>query len=381
MNEFSQKHIQCSSCPTKGLNNSILYDAPRFSIFTLRTNDTRCVNLIDEVDLLSIHPTLTSCPFEYSIQTAMIVLEDDEIFYLRKTTAGFSYFNRENRQFELLNDFVAAQTSLAAKWIIFIFETGTTVFTLKDLKKTVVDQNGLKLATEPEVWSINIVQTLLPTFTRSFDVGPVLLQPSDIDRLLAHDVDVNDLIINSYLFVSSTTVATRGTALAISSYFVSNIIENRLRRFEKSWLDYEMILCPIHQDHHWYIVILDLKQKVVVELDSLVSHNLNRDLNRERLLHVLDTQYYLKNNQHLDIQTEWQVATPLADPPFQQDDAHSCGVHLLVQAHAYITEKKFSHISNGNVKLHRYRIAYTILRHADPTPSDSEDSVSCFFLS
>ena len=176
INDFSNKDIKCSSCPTRGLNNSVLYDIPRFSIFTLRTNDSQCAKLIDEVEFLSIRPTQMSSQIEYSIQTAMIVLEDDEVFFLRKTPDGFSYFNKATRQFELLNDFVAAQAGLAAKWIIFIFETDTPVFVLKELRKTSIEQNKLEPAMEPDVWSIKTVQGPLPTFTRSFDVVPGLIQ-------------------------------------------------------------------------------------------------------------------------------------------------------------------------------------------------------------
>ena len=308
----------------------------------------------------------------------MIVLEDDEVFFLRKTPDGFSYFNKATRQFELLNDFVAAQTGLAAKWIIFIFETDTPVFSLKELRKTLIDQNKLEPTMEPDVWSITTVQGLLPTFTRSCDVGPVQMQQSHIDLLLDTDDNLNDLIINGHLFISSTTTPTDCKAFAVQSHSVSHIIDNRLRRFEQSWLKHDMILCPINQNQHWYIVILDLKEKLVVELDSMPSHNLNRSRNRERLLHVLDTQYYLKNNRHLDIQNEWQLATPLTDLQLQQDDQHSCGVHLLVQARAYVNKRQFSVINHDNVRLHRFKLAEAILRKAELTGSDSDYSLSDF---
>ena len=306
----------------------------------------------------------------------MIVLEDDDVFYLRKTPTGFSYFNKASGQFELLNDFVAAQTGLAAKWIIFIFQTDTPVFALKELRKTLIDRTKLEPAVEPEVWSIATVQGLLPTFTRSFDVGPVVMQQTDIDLLLNNDGDLNDLVINGHLFISSTTTHTDCKALAVQSYYVSQIIDNRLRRFEPSWLKHDMILCPINQNHHWYIVILDLKEKLVVELDSMASHDLNRSRNRERLLHVLDAQYYLENNNHLDIQNEWRLATPLADLRLQQDDQHSCGVHLLVQAHTYINKTQFSVIRKDNVRLHRFKLAEAILQKAELTVSVTDFSVS-----
>ena len=186
----------------------VLYDLPRFSILNLRTNDSQCVSRIDEVDFLTIRPTRTRCQFEYSIQTAMIVLEDDDVFYLRKTPAGFSYFNKASGQFELLNDFVAAQTGLAAKWIISIFQTDTPVVALKELTKTLIDRTKLEPAVETEVWSIATVQGPLPTFTRSFDVGPVVMQQTDIDLLLNNDGDLNDLVTNGHLFISSTTTHT-----------------------------------------------------------------------------------------------------------------------------------------------------------------------------
>ena len=68
---------------------------------------------------------------------------------------------------------MSAQTGLAAKWVILIFETDTPVFAFKESGETPIDPNKLEPAMEPDVWSITTVQSLLATFTRSFDVDPV----------------------------------------------------------------------------------------------------------------------------------------------------------------------------------------------------------------
>ena len=68
----------------------------------------------------------------------------------------------------------------------------------------------------------------------------------------------------------------------------------------RTWLEHDLILCPINQKYHWYIVIIDIKQQLVVELNSLTSHDSPRAQNITRLLHVLNIQHYLKTGTDVD---------------------------------------------------------------------------------
>ncbi|CAF1202066.1 unnamed protein product [Didymodactylos carnosus] len=62
-------------------------------------NDSDCVNLIDDVDQLLIRPSLYHPTFEYIV---LIVLEEDDIIYLRKTGHSYSSYNKLSGQSEIL---------------------------------------------------------------------------------------------------------------------------------------------------------------------------------------------------------------------------------------------------------------------------------------
>jgi hypothetical protein len=373
---FFHNEIKCSSCKRSGLTNAVLYDVPRYLVLSRKSDDVQCVNLINAVDLLVIQPSLEDSKFEYRAHTALMVLENDEVFYLRKITNGFSYYNKVNGQFETLTDITAQYTGLASHWAIFIYETEADVFIIPPLKRTSIDQNSLQPANEPEVWSIDTVQGLLPSFKKPFDVANVTMRQSDIELLLNKDGDLNDLIIDGYLSIIASKAPSHSRVLAVQTHIISQIIDKRLNRFDKKWLSFDIIFCPINQNHHWYIIILDLKKKLIVEFDSMPNHILPRRQNMNRLLKTLDIQHYFHAKTNIDFINDWKYAIPTEDSNFQQQDIHSCGVHLLVYAHAYIQQQKLPNITIENVRLHRFQLAELILRQALPTNFDSDTSVS-----
>jgi hypothetical protein len=67
----------------------------------------------------------------------------------------------------------------------------------------------------------------------------------------------------------------------------------------------------------------------------------------------------------------WEIATP--DENLQQNDLYSCGVHMLIQAQAYVNNQKFVHITLDKTQLYRYKIAEDLLRKAESWP-DFDDS-------
>ena len=203
------------------------------------------------------------------------------------------------------------------------------------------------------------------------------MDKKDVELLLNSEGDLNDLIIDSQLLTIASAASPGARVLAILTHQVSQIIDYQMKCFSKTLVDYDVVLCPINQNHHWYLIIIDMKQKVVVELDSMLTANLPRLQNMNRLLHFLDIQYCLKHGTSIDFNGAWKLATPLQDLKLQQDDLHSCGVHLLVHAEAYLNQKRFSVINKENIRLHRYQLGEILLRKADYIQTEAEwESVS-----
>jgi len=186
------------------------------------------VSFIDEVDLLSIKPAITCPSFEYSIQTVLVVLDEDEIIYLRKNGTGYSSYNKISGQFEILHDLTTQQTGLSSSWTVFAYETQAVIFNSARLDKIMLDQNHLLPAPGPEVWSIDTVQGLLPKFTRPFSIGPIQMKKDNIETLIEQNGGMNDLIIDSHLYLTASTAPANRRVLAVPNYFVSQIIEKRL---------------------------------------------------------------------------------------------------------------------------------------------------------
>lgn len=376
MKNFFYKEIKCSSCLRLGMTSAVLYDIPQYLLLSHINNNLQCVNLLYDVDLLVIQPSSDDSKFEYSPNIALFLLDNDEIFYIRKVDARLSYYNKNNGHFEMFDDITSQYVGLGSRWTIYIYETQADIFSIPSLKKTLIDQTKLQPSNEPEVWSIGTVQGLLPSFKTSFEIGNVLMGLNDIELLLNEDGDLNDLIIDGCLSLIASTAPTHKRVLAVQNYIVLQIIEKRIKRFNKKWLDFDIILCPIVQYHHWYLIIIDFKEKLVLEFDSMPNNTLPKRQNMNRLLKYLDIQYYFHHKTNIDFINDWQRVTPIEDFNLKQQDIHSCGVHLLVHAHAYTQQHKFAHITSDNVRLYRFQIAEFILRNALPTRTDSDSSVS-----
>ena len=373
MINFLYDEIKCSSCQKLGLSNSILYSIPQFLLLKAVSDDSECINLINDVEVLFVRPSPSHPSFEYDVQTVLIVLEEDNIIYLRKSGRGYSSYNKTSGEFELLDDLPAQQTGLASRWTVFIYETNATIFELPPLEKMYLDQSALSTNTEPEASTIDVVLGLLPSFKKPFDVGSIELKPIHIQTLLDKNGDINDLIIDAHLLITASSGSSHYKILTVPSYLTRQIIDQQLKQMPTNWLDHEIILCPINQKHHWYLVILDLKRQLVIQLDSLLKHDLPRSRNITRLLHVLDIQHYFRNGTDINFYNTWEIATP--NENLQQNDLHSCGINILVQAQAYVNHQKFVHITPSNTQLYRYKIAEDLLRIAEPWP-DSDESYS-----
>jgi hypothetical protein len=230
MTNFLSDEIKCSSCERLGLTNVVLYDIPRFLILKTISNDSDCINLIDDIEQLFIRPSPSHPSFEYNVQTVLIVLEEDNIVYLRKTGMGYSSFNETSGDFELLNDVTSEHAGLASRWTIFIYESNDTVFEAPTLDKIHLDQNDLAATIEPEECTIDTVQGLLPSFKGPFKVSDIQIKLEHINTLLNKDGDINDIIIDGHLFITASNASPDHKVLAIPCYLASQIIDKQLKQ-------------------------------------------------------------------------------------------------------------------------------------------------------
>ena len=212
MNSFMHEEVKCSSCNIAGLTNFILYDIPRFLLLKTKSADIDCTSLIDYIDQIRIRPSNMHLPFDYHVHTDLIVLEEDDIVYLRKTTNGYSSLNKTTGPFEELCHLSTYEAGLTSRWTIFVYET---VFYPPSIDKITLDQSTL---VEPDIWAIDTVQDLLPTFTDTLRIGPIQIKKDDIKLLLDNNGDINDLIMDAHLFITATTGPFQEGVLAVETH-------------------------------------------------------------------------------------------------------------------------------------------------------------------
>jgi hypothetical protein len=203
--------------------------------------DSNCIELIDDVYHLSIRLTPNFPPIDYFVQKVLVVPEGDDILFLRKTFDGYASFSKDSKRFESLHDVTIQQTSLASKWIIFVYQTNNTVFSLSDLRKVSIDQTILDSRIEPDDAAMDVVQGLLPSFIQPFDVGLVRLNKEDINRLCNKSGFLNDMIINAYLYIIASA-SESNLIFTVPSYFVSKILRKTIDSISCTWLSYDIIL-------------------------------------------------------------------------------------------------------------------------------------------
>ena len=59
--------VNCSSCRKSGLTNLIVYDIPQFLVLKTMSNDSECIDLIDDVESLFIKPSPSHLALEYNV--------------------------------------------------------------------------------------------------------------------------------------------------------------------------------------------------------------------------------------------------------------------------------------------------------------------------
>lgn len=193
--------------------------------------------------------------------------------------------------------------------------------------------------------------------------------------LLDNNGNINDLIIDAHLCITAMKSPLDQRVLALSTHIVSEIIERRFRQIQNVWLNYDIILCPINQKNHWYLVIIDIGRKLIVQFDSLPTHDIRRMENNMFLMHYLNAQHFLRNGVDINFEKEWKFSMPSDDFKLYQEDNHSCGIYTLMNAKAYVLHEPMHAITSNNVQLYRHQIAEDILRRAEPVSDDDSSSV------
>ena len=58
------------------------------------------VSLIDDIDQIRIRPSDAHLPLDYRAHTVLLILDEDDIVYLRRTTNSYSFLNNTTGQFQ-----------------------------------------------------------------------------------------------------------------------------------------------------------------------------------------------------------------------------------------------------------------------------------------
>ncbi|CAF1088730.1 unnamed protein product [Rotaria sordida] len=91
---------------------------------------------------------------------------------------------------------------------------------------------------------------------------------------------------------------------------------------------------------------------------------------------MINIHHFLKTGTDIDFHDSWKLSEPSEDFDLYQNDQHSCGVHLLTQAKAYINREQHKPIPQDELNLYRHQIAEDLLRKAEPISDDSISDVS-----
>ncbi|CAF1111372.1 unnamed protein product [Rotaria sordida] len=108
------------------------------------------------------------------------------------------------------------------------------------------------------------------------------------------------------------------------------------------------------------------------EIDE-VAKNYNVDILRLPIKHCMLNPVELA---WADFDNGWKLCEPSEEFDLYQNDQHSCGVHLLTQAKAYINHEQHKPIPQDEINLYRHQIAEEILRKAEPIFDDSISDVN-----
>ena len=100
MNSFMYEEVKCSSCNTLGLTDFVLYNILRFLLLKTESAYEDCISLINDVGRIRIRPSDIHFSFDYHAQTVVIILDEDDIVCLRKTTNGYQSLNETTGQFQ-----------------------------------------------------------------------------------------------------------------------------------------------------------------------------------------------------------------------------------------------------------------------------------------
>ena len=88
--------------------------------------------------------------------------------------------NKTTGHFQEIRQLSTHGIDLASCWTIFVCEIDENVFYPSSIDRVTFDQDTLAECMEPDMWTIDTVQDLLPTFSDILKVGPVQMKKDDI---------------------------------------------------------------------------------------------------------------------------------------------------------------------------------------------------------
>ncbi|XP_033729687.1 uncharacterized protein LOC117318866 [Pecten maximus] len=187
-----------------------------------------------------------------------------------------------------------------------------------------------------------------------FSVGSVTLNPSDMQTLLPGKW-LNDQIIHAYL----------GLLNSNTTYVLPSFIAVHWEAGNFNWIypqiplhRYYQVLVPICHQHHWFLLVAEMRTGIVTVLDPLpnsqradrfVGHWRKFMETRERVLKEAATRWTLGRNKSS-----------------RQDDGSSCGVFLLMNADAVVSQNPPTVMRQCHVMAYRKHIIDQLLKFAKP---------------
>uniref|UniRef100_A0AC35FJE6 Ubiquitin-like protease family profile domain-containing protein n=1 Tax=Panagrolaimus sp. PS1159 TaxID=55785 RepID=A0AC35FJE6_9BILA len=174
---------------------------------------------------------------------------------------------------------------------------------------------------------------------------------------------LNDIIINYYLELIVNRA--KKDRLLPKVYTFNSFFFNKYRKDKydgiKSWIndaifEYDYILIPIHHSVHWFIIIVDVKAKIIGSFDSL---------GRENLYHLENVRKILITHAEAidDIcnkDADWDIFSDKSAP--RQKNGFDCGVFACQYAQ-YITNQRLLDFQQSQMNYFRKRMQYELIKN------------------
>lgn len=182
-------------------------------------------------------------------------------------------------------------------------------------------------------------------------------------RTLEDDQWLNDTIINFYMNLLVERSQNEGypDLHAFNTFFYPKLKHggyNSVKRWTRgvNLFAKELILVPIHLEVHWSLVVIDLRKKSIVYLDSMAQ-------NGEKICEIIFQ--YLQNEsktrRNIDLKpSQWKLYYMTAEEIPQQQNGSDCGIFLCKYAE-YISRDQPVAFAQHHMPIFRKSMVWEIL--------------------